>query len=124
MSAALSREPALLRPIAQQGFGALGFGINDENNFMAFANECLGLDRSFVKDIKPGENAVIAETIVTLGNKLGLVTIAEGVEKREQASFMIKLGCDEAQGFLFAKPMPFDDLKAFLIAKNNESDDE
>ena len=61
---------------------------------------------------------------MTLGNKLGLVTIAEGVEKREQASFMIKLGCDEAQGFLFAKPMPFDDLKAFLIAKNDESDDE
>ena len=72
------------------------------------------VDRSFVKDIKPGASAVLAETVVTLGNKLGLLTIAEGVEKREQASYMIKLGCDEAQGYLYAKPMPFDALLAFL----------
>lgn len=51
---------------------------------------------------------------MTLGNKLGLLTIAEGVEKREQASYMIKLGCDEAQGYLYAKPMPFDDLLELL----------
>ena len=61
-----------------------------------------------------GESALIAETIVTLGNKLGLVTIAEGIEKREQANHMIKLGCDEAQGYLFGKPMPFNELIAFL----------
>ncbi|MDO6476991.1 EAL domain-containing protein [Alteromonas sp. 1_MG-2023] len=101
-----------------------GTGFSSMSYLQKLPLDRLKVDRSFVKDIKPGENAVIAETIVTLGNKLGLVTIAEGVEKREQASFMIKLGCDEAQGFLFAKPMPFDDLKAFLIAKNNESDDE
>ena len=101
-----------------------GTGFSSMSYLQKLPLDRLKVDRSFVKDIKPGENAVIAETIVTLGNKLGLVTIAEGVEKREQASFMIKLGCDEAQGFLFAKPMPFDDLKAFLIAKNDESDDE
>ena len=76
----------------------------------------LKVDRSFVKDIEPGASAVLAETIVTLGNKLGLLTIAEGVEKREQASYMIKLGCDEAQGYLYAKPMPFDALLAFLAS--------
>ena len=74
----------------------------------------LKVDRAFVKEVEPGKPAFIAETIVTLGNKLGLQTIAEGVEKREQASYMLKLGCDEAQGYLYAKPMPFDELKAFL----------
>jgi len=79
----------------------------------------LKVDRSFVKDIQPGQSAVLAETIVTLGNKLGLLTIAEGVETREQASYMIKLGCDEAQGYLYAKPMPFDELLDFLQHAKN-----
>jgi EAL domain-containing protein (putative c-di-GMP-specific phosphodiesterase class I) len=71
-----------------------------------------------VSDTQPGGNAFIAETIVTLGNKLGLSTIAEGVEKREQASYMLKLGCDEAQGYLYAKPMPYDELVAYLASKS------
>jgi EAL domain-containing protein (putative c-di-GMP-specific phosphodiesterase class I) len=55
---------------------------------------------------------------VTLGNKLDLSTIAEGVEKREQASYMLELGCDEAQGFLFAKPMPYEQLLGFLLSQD------
>ncbi|MFB1036041.1 MAG: EAL domain-containing protein, partial [Sinobacterium sp.] len=76
---------------------------------------------SFVNEITPGKSAFIAETIVTLGNKLGLSTIAEGVEKREQASYMLKLGCDEAQGFLFAKPMPYEQLLVFLASQDDLS---
>ncbi len=55
---------------------------------------------------------------MTLGNKLGLSTIAEGVEKREQASYMLELGCDEAQGYLFAKPMPYEQLLEFLLSQD------
>lgn len=91
-----------------------GTGFSSMSYLQQLPLDRLKVDRSFVSDIKPGHNAFIAETIVTLGNKLGLATIAEGVEKREQASYMLKLGCDEAQGYLFAKPMPFTDLMTFL----------
>lgn len=91
-----------------------GTGFSSMSYLQQLPLDRLKVDRSFVKDIEPGKSAVLAETIVTLGNKLGLLTIAEGVEKREQASYMIKLGCDEAQGYLFAKPMPFDELMTFL----------
>ncbi|GGW91700.1 bifunctional diguanylate cyclase/phosphodiesterase [Alteromonas halophila] len=96
-----------------------GTGFSSMSYLQQLPLDRLKVDRSFVSDIKPGQTAVLAETIVTLGNKLGLQTIAEGVEKREQASFMIELGCDEAQGYLFARPMPFDDLMAFLGAKQS-----
>ena len=91
-----------------------GTGFSSMSYLQQLPLDRLKVDRSFVNEITPGKSAFIAETIVTLGNKLGLSTIAEGVEKREQASYMLKLGCDEAQGYLFAKPMPFEQLLSFL----------
>ena len=91
-----------------------GTGFSSMSYLQQLPLDRLKVDRSFVNEITPGKSAFIAETIVTLGNKLGLATIAEGIEKREQASYMLKLGCDEAQGYLFAKPMPFDELLTFL----------
>lgn len=91
-----------------------GTGFSSMSYLQQLPLDRLKVDRSFVNEVMPGKTAFIAETIVTLGNKLGLQTIAEGVEKREQASYMLKLGCDEAQGYLYAKPMPFDDLLVFL----------
>lgn len=91
-----------------------GTGFSSMSYLQQLPLDRLKVDRSFVNEITPGKTAFIAETIVTLGNKLGLHTIAEGVEKREQASYMLKLGCDEAQGYLFAKPMPYEQLLTFL----------
>ncbi len=91
-----------------------GTGFSSMNYLQKLPLDRLKVDRSFIHEVEPGSQAFIAETIVTLGKKLGLQTIAEGVEKREQASFMLKLGCDEAQGFMYAKPMPFEDLVNFL----------
>jgi len=96
-----------------------GTGFSSMSYLQKLPLDRLKVDRSFVKDIQPGQSAVLAETIVTLGNKLGLLTIAEGVETREQASYMIKLGCDEAQGYLYAKPMPFGELLDFLQHAKN-----
>lgn len=91
-----------------------GTGFSSMSYLQQLPLDRLKVDRSFVNDIAPDKNAVIAETIVTLGNKLGLITIAEGVERREQAEYMIELGCSEAQGYLYARPMPFDDVMKFL----------
>lgn len=94
-----------------------GTGFSSMSYLQSLPLDRLKVDRSFVAEIRPGEMAFIAETIVTLGSKLGLTTIAEGIEKREQASFMIKLGCDEAQGYLFGRPMSFAKLIEFLADK-------
>lgn len=91
-----------------------GTGFSSLSYLQQLPLDRLKVDRSFINEIKPNQTAFIAETIVTLGNKLGLQTIAEGIEKHEQASYMLKLGCDEAQGFLYAKPMRFDDLVTFM----------
>jgi diguanylate cyclase (GGDEF)-like protein len=98
-----------------------GTGFSSMSYLQQLPLDRLKVDRSFVNEITPGKSAFIAETIVTLGNKLGLSTIAEGVEKREQASYMLKLGCDEAQGFLFAKPMPYEQLLVFLASQDDLS---
>lgn len=91
-----------------------GTGFSSMSYLQQLPLDRLKVDRAFVDEVEPGKQAFIAETIVTLGQKLGLKTIAEGVEKREQVNFMRDLGCDEAQGYLFAKPMPYDKLIEFL----------
>lgn len=97
-----------------------GTGFSSMSYLQQLPLDRLKVDRSFINEIEPNQSAFIAETIVTLGNRLGLQTIAEGVEKREQASYMLKLGCDEAQGYLYAKPMSFDSLVTFLGDYNKD----
>ncbi|MEM5497583.1 EAL domain-containing protein [Paraglaciecola mesophila] len=91
-----------------------GTGFSSMSYLQQLPLDRLKVDRAFVNEISPNKSAFIAETIVTLGAKLGLRTIAEGIEKPEQANYLLKLGCDEAQGFMYAKPMPFDELLTFI----------
>ena len=58
--------------------------------------------------------ARIAEMIVPLGQRLGMKVLAEGVENETQAAILRNLGCDEAQGYLYAKPMVLEDLTVWL----------
>lgn len=67
----------------------------------------LKIDRAFVKDVEADPHgAPIVEAIVALAHKLGLSTVAEGVETEAQRAFLRSCGCDTLQGYLLARPMP------------------
>ena len=71
----------------------------------------LKIDQSLVRGIEHGGSAAtIADAIIALGRKLDLTLVAEGVESEDQAAFLRRCGCDEAQGFLYGRPM---DAEAF-----------
>ena len=63
--------------------------------------------------------ATIVKSIVSLGQNLGLGVVAEGVETPSALTRLSMLGCDHAQGFLLAAPLPYDELVAFLDGSRN-----
>jgi len=77
----------------------------------------LKIDRSFIGGIpQDGDDAAIVETIIVMTHKLGLRVIAEGVETREQRAQLLSQGCDEVQGFLWAKPVSAAELPGVVQA--------
>ena len=77
--------------------------------------DCLKIDGSFVAglDRSPGA-ATLCNAIASLARSLGLHTIAEGVETTHQRDRLVGIGCDDAQGFLFARPLPADEVGRHL----------
>jgi EAL domain-containing protein (putative c-di-GMP-specific phosphodiesterase class I) len=73
------------------------------------------IDRSFVNSMMLKKGGMrITELVIQLGHSLGMRIIAEGVEDEKQARCLLNMGCQEAQGFLYARPMVGDDLKKWL----------
>jgi diguanylate cyclase (GGDEF)-like protein/PAS domain S-box-containing protein len=73
--------------------------------------QTLKIDRSFIKDISTDVNdEAIAIAIIQLGRSMNLSVIAEGVETEQQAAFLLRHGCNQAQGFYYSRPVMPDDL--------------
>jgi diguanylate cyclase (GGDEF)-like protein len=95
-----------------------GTGYSSLGHLQSLPIDCLKIDRRFVNKIDQDQGGLFAETIVGLSQKLRVNSIAEGVETLEQAEFLRELGCTMAQGYLYARPMPPDQLLAWLRARD------
>lgn len=76
------------------------------------------IDRSFVKELGQGRGGTIAAAVITLCHTVGLKCVAEGVETEAQRQMLVEAGCEHAQGYLFSKPLPLEDL--LLRCRDNE----
>ena len=85
-----------------------GTGYASLIHLKQFPVDEIKIDYTFVKDMDHASNAAIIMAIVGMGQSLGLTTVAEGVETLTQANALLRMGCTQAQGFLFGKPMSAD----------------
>ena len=89
----------------------------------AFPVDTLKIDKTFIRDIAEDEDdRSICSAIVALGQALRLHVLAEGVEHQEQAEILKHQGCHLVQGFLYARPMPAQDVWSWLTAESTAVD--
>jgi diguanylate cyclase (GGDEF)-like protein/PAS domain S-box-containing protein len=92
-----------------------GTGYSSLTYLKQLALDQLKIDQSFVADVMTdGHDAAIARTIVTLGHSLGLQVIAEGVETVAQRDFLVSIGCNIFQGYLYSEPLAADAFEVFV----------
>jgi diguanylate cyclase (GGDEF)-like protein/PAS domain S-box-containing protein len=100
-------------------FDDFGTGYASLNYLTRFPVSRIKIDRCFVTKITDGTNdATIVRSLIAMAHNLGLKVIAEGVETEAQAAFLIKVGCEEAQGFLYSKPLPAAAFERYLSAED------
>src|SRR5262249_3256670 len=103
----------ILTALRQKGVGLafddFGTGYASLSYLTRYPLTRLKIDRSFVQAIsdRPSlEETAIVRSIISMGHNLGLQVVAEGVETEEQANYLRSRKCEEAQGYLYAKPLP------------------
>ncbi len=98
-----------------------GTGYSSLAYFRHLPVDTLKIDKNFVHDLTiDREGVALVESVVRLAELFGRTSIAEGVETAEQACVLIELGCFQAQGYFFARPMPAQDLADWLEQWRNE----
>jgi diguanylate cyclase (GGDEF)-like protein/PAS domain S-box-containing protein len=96
-----------------------GTGYSSLSYLRRLPISALKIDGSFVRDIADGhdsggDHGLLANVIISLAHSLQLSVVAEGVETAEQRDFLARAGCDQAQGYFYAKPLSAEDLVKLL----------
>jgi diguanylate cyclase (GGDEF)-like protein/PAS domain S-box-containing protein len=118
---ALDYEPSIgpLQKLDEMGvtlaFDDFGTGYASLSYLTRFPLSRIKIDRSFIAKITDdAEDAAIVRSLIAMAHNLGLRVTAEGVETNAQRIFLLKEQCEEAQGFLFARPLPALNFEAYL----------
>jgi diguanylate cyclase (GGDEF)-like protein len=113
--AALERLHQLRRLGLRVALDDFGTGYSSLAYLRRFPFDVMKIDRSFVHELSQDADArAIINMIVQLAGQLGMKSVAEGVETSEQLALLKACGCDQAQGFLIARPMPLAALKSWV----------
>lgn len=92
-----------------------GTGYSSLSSLKTFPISRLKIDKSFVSDLADNpDDQAIAMAVISLGHKLNLRVIAEGVETEQQRDFLRANECDEMQGYLFSRPVPADEIEVMF----------
>jgi EAL domain-containing protein (putative c-di-GMP-specific phosphodiesterase class I) len=116
---AWERSKAELKALHEDGvriaIDDFGLGFSSLGQLRHFPVDMIKVDRSFIQGMEEeSKDAAIAANLVMLAHALGVLAIAEGIESDGQLASLRGLGCDLAQGFLFAKPMPAAQIQSVL----------
>ena len=92
-----------------------GSGYSSLNVLLETPFDVIKLDKKFMDNMMASDKGkLILEHMVSMAHELGLGLLAEGVETKEQVELLGKIGCDNVQGYYFARPMPQEDFFALL----------
>ena len=115
----MKKQLGLVRKLQAAGFSIemddFGSGYSSLNSLKSIPVDILKMDMEFLSgqtDAERGKD--IIEMVVALAKKLNIMVIAEGVETKEQAEFLSRAGCENMQGYYYAKPMPISEYEQFF----------
>lgn len=109
--------------LKEEGFTLLmddfGSGYSSLSILLETPFDVIKLDKKFMENMMlSGKGRMILEQVVSMANKLGLGLLAEGVETKEQVELLQNIGCDQVQGYYYAKPMPAEEFFELLKEQN------
>jgi diguanylate cyclase (GGDEF)-like protein/PAS domain S-box-containing protein len=112
---------AVLTQLRELGVGIalddFGTGYSSLSYLLQLAPRVIKIDRSFVSPTNDsGENEMLLETIISLGKKLRVTLIPEGIETETQLNKLLRLGCRYGQGFFFSRPVKTGDVNELIAA--------
>ena len=119
-SALMSDEDLLknsIKKLHKMGYAVwlddFGSGYSSFNVLKDYEFDVLKLDMAFLQGFEKNEKAkVLIQSVVSMADQIGMKTLSEGVETKEEADFLEKIGCGRLQGYLYGKPIPYEELKA------------
>lgn len=117
----------ILRKLRKSGFKILlddfGTGYSSLTLLKSMPIDILKLDKSFIDNYGDKRGEAVIECIIDMAKRLNIALIAEGVETEEQYRYLCKLECNTIQGYLFGKPMTFEELQKTVINQNKNHEE-